>query len=377
MRKVTYKKGKRKMWSIIIAVFVCIWIALCILLPPSFGKTKLFRDGNGFVLEGSISEKIILDINNTSLGMFIMGKDTSKPILLFLGGGPGIPEYFLETQYPSGLENEFVVCYLEYRGTSLSYEPDISSDTVTTEQYIEDAIGVTNYLRERFGQEKIYLMGHSFGTYIGVLAASKHPELYNAYIAMSQITDQEKSEKLAYSYMLEQYQLSKNTKMVTEFENHPILSDDSAYITYFNSSLRDTAMHELGVGTMRNMKSVITGIFFPSLRCTVYTPSERINIWRGKAFSKTIPAVADVTHFNAILEVPRLEIPVYFFAGKYDYTCCYSLQREYYDQIQAPQKAFYTFDYSAHSPLFEEPEKAGLILREDVLTQNINYADTQ
>lgn len=228
---------------------------------------KSLRDENGRLLEGSISEKIHVDINSTSLGMFIVGKDTSKPILLFLGGGPRIPEYFLESQYPSGLENDFVVCYLEYRGTSLSYHPDILPETLTTEQYLEDAVGVTNYLRERFGQEKIYLMGHSFGTYIGILTASMHPELYHAYIAMSQITDQEKSEQLVYHYMLEQYQQANKTKMITEFERYPIMSDDEAYKSYFNSSLRDTAMHELGVGTMHNMNSGLQG--YSSRACAV------------------------------------------------------------------------------------------------------------
>lgn len=373
----SYRKGKNKMWSIIIAVFVCIGITVYIIFPPSFGNTKSFRDEHGFVLKGSISEKINVDINNASLGMFIMGKDTSKPILLFLGGGPGIPEYFLETQYPSGLENEFVVCYPEYRGTSLSYHSDIRAEMITTEQYIEDAVGVTNYLRDRFGQNKIYLIGHSFGTYIGILTASRHPELFHAYIAMSQITDQKKSEKIAYGYMLEQYRLSKNSKMVNKLENYPILRDDNAYKSYFNSSLRDTAMHNLGIGTMHNMNSVITGIFFPSLHCTIYTPSERTNIWRGKSFSKTTPAAKDATHFNAFCEVPTLDIPIYFLAGIYDYTCCYSLQREYFEQVQAPTKAFYTFSNSAHSPLFEEAEKARLILREDVLTDNISHADTQ
>ena len=145
------------------------------------------------------------------------------------------------------------------------------------------------------------------------------------------------------------------------WENYPILNDDSAYKSYFNSPLRDTAMHRLGVGTMHNMNSVITGLFFPSLRCPVYTPFERINIWRGKAFTKTTPVVTDVAGFNAFLKVPALEIPIYFLAGIDDYTCCYSLQRQYYDQIQAPVKAFYTFYNSAHSPLFEEPEKAGRI----------------
>lgn len=109
----------------------------------------------------------------------------------------------------------------------------------------------------------------------------------------------------------------------------------------------------------------------------MYTSTERINIWRGKSLSQTSPAVADVTRFNVFLEVPTLDIPIYFLAGIYDYTCSYSLQKEFYDQMQAPVKAFYTFHNSAHSSLFEEPEKARLILHEDVLAGNVNYADTQ
>ncbi|UWD48569.1 alpha/beta hydrolase [Clostridioides difficile] len=375
MNRLPYGIGKKKILRAIAIVFVCISIAICIILPPSFGKIKPFRDKNGNILEGSISEKISLDINNTSLGMFIKGKDTKKPVLLLLGGGPGIPEYFLETQYPTGIEDEFVVCYLEYRGTSLSYSPNILPETITTEQYIDDVVKVTNYLQERFGQDKVYLAGHSFGTYIGILTASRYPELYNAYISMAQITDQEKSEKLAYNYMLEQYKLVGNTKMVKKFESYPILTNDKAYKSYYNSSLRDTAMHDLGVGTTHDMDSVITGIFFPSLRCTVYSPFERINIWRGKSLSNTTPIVADTTQFNAFLEVPTLDIPIYFLAGRYDYTCCYSLQKYYYEQIQAPIKAFYTFNNSAHSPLFEEPKKAMNILRQDVLTGNNALSD--
>lgn len=126
-------------------------------------------------------------------------------------------------------------------------------------------------------------------------------------------------------------------------------------------------MHDLGVGTTRDMRSVMSGIFFPSLRCTVYTPMERINIWRGKMFAKNTTVVTDSMHFNAFEQVPSLKVPIYFFAGAYDYTCLYSLQKEYYAQIQAPLKGFYTFENSAHSPLFEEPDKAMGILTQDIV----------
>ena len=162
--------------------------------------------------------------------------------------------------------------------------------------------------------------------------------------------------------MLEQYKMAGNEGMVKKFEECPIRESVEMYETYFTSMLRDTAMHELGVGTARNMKSVITGIFFPSLRCTAYSLTERINIWRGKIFAQNSQVAKDSQKFNAFEEIKEIEIPIYFLAGKYDYTCCYSLQKEYYEQLNAPSKGFYTFENSAHSPLFEEPEKGLEIL---------------
>lgn len=120
-------------------------------------------------------------------------------------------------------------------------------------------------------------------------------------------------------------------------------------------------MHALGVGTTRNMKSVITGIFFPSLRMTDYSLKERINIWRGKSFVNQ--TMQEIFAFNAFETVKSVNVPVYFFAGKYDYTCCYELQKEYFDFLEAPEKYFFTFESSAHSPLFEEPEKAEEIIK--------------
>lgn len=94
---------------------------------------------------------------------------------------------------------------------------------------------------------------------------------------------------------------------------------------YFNYGIRNNAMHTLEVGTTRNMKSVITGIFFPSLRMTDYFLKERINIWRGKSFANQ--TMQDIFTFNAFETVTNVNEPVYFFAGKYDYTCCYKLQK--------------------------------------------------
>ncbi len=120
-------KGNRKAVAVISVIIglLCIVAAVCIILPPSSGKPKPFLDEDGNVWKGSLAEKTFVDINGVPLGMFIMAKDQSNPVLLLLGGGPGIPEYFLEQVYPTGLADAFVVCYLEYRGTSLSYHSGI------------------------------------------------------------------------------------------------------------------------------------------------------------------------------------------------------------------------------------------------------------
>ena len=92
-------------------------------------------------------------------------------------------------------------------------------------------------------------------------------------------------------------------------------------------------------------------------------------MWRGKSRSGISSLGAEMLATDLSKEVPELGIPVYLFEGIYDYTCSYTLAKEYFDHLKAPIKGFYTFEHSAHSPLFEEPEKMGIILQEDVLAK--------
>ena len=104
---------------------------------------------------------------------------------------------------------------------------------------------------------------------------------------------------------------------------------------------------------------------------------EKINLWRGKARSGVSPMWDEMIATDLTLTVPELEIPVYFFEGIYDYTCSTTLAKDYLGKLKAPLKGFYSFEQSAHSPLFEEPEKMGSILLEDVLVGMNNLADTK
>lgn len=363
-------------WAILL--FFAMTAGIMLILPPGSGKPKPYLDDGGAPLPGSISEKTWVDINGVQQGMFLKGKDTSNPVLLFLSGGPGIPDYFLTTETDTGLEDVFTVCYWDYRATALSYSSECKEKDCTTGQFVQDAVAVTDYLQESFGQEKIYLMGHSFGTYIGLLTAQTAPEKYYAYIAMSQIANQPQSELVAYNTIKTEYAKQGNRKMVKKLENYQTDIADTAWLrSWFAAPIRDKAMHELGGGTTSGMKSVITGIFLPILRCTDYTQAERIRIWQGKAFVQQSQVAYDRMEFVAMDNVPVLKIPIYFLAGKQDLTCNYTMQKEYYKQVKAPLKGFYTFEHSAHSPLLEEPERAINIFVNNVIPGSVSMSDAE
>jgi pimeloyl-ACP methyl ester carboxylesterase len=365
------KKGVRFMLTTISILLICFLILVVVLLLYSPGKSAPFLDKNGQPLTGSISEKIHVRINGVDQGMFIKGKDITKPVLLYLHGG--LPDYFLSRKYPTGLEDHFIVIWWEQRGSGLSYSADIPPETMTPEQMLSDVLEVTNYLRRRFGKEKIYLMGHSGGTFIGIQAAARAPELYYAYIGVAQMSNQLKSEILTYQYMLEEFKKKGNRKMVKKLEAAPVTITGGTPDAY--RALRDGAMHSLGIGTTRDMKSVITGLFLPSLLCREYTLSEKINLWRGKSRAGISILWDTMLTTDLSEQLPVLDLPVYFFEGIYDYTCSYTEAKSYFENLQAPLKGFYTFDRSAHSPLFEEPQKMQYILKEDVLAGLNNLAD--
>jgi pimeloyl-ACP methyl ester carboxylesterase len=366
------KAGKVMLIAVSIPLFGAL-LLLCLLVYWSPGRPAPFLDADGNPLPGGISEKVWVTINGVEQGMFIKGKDVTNPVLLFLHGGPGMPEHFLTQRYPTGLEEYFTVVWWEQRGAGLSYDPGLAPESMTIEQFIADTLEVTRYLRSRFGQDKIYLMGHSWGSFIGIQAAARAPELYHAYIGVSQIAYQLRSENLAYAYMLEQFKANGNTRMVRLLEEAPVTMSVPLPPAY--DAARDEAMHSLGIGTTHDMTSVITGIFLPSWRWPEYTLGEKVNLWRGKIFSRGSGLWNEMLSTDLTATLTALDLPVYFMHGAHDYTVAYPLAQAYCATLTAPVKGFYTFDQSAHSPMFEEPEATIRILLEDVLAGTNALAD--
>jgi pimeloyl-ACP methyl ester carboxylesterase len=161
--------------------------------------------------------------------------------------------------------------------------------------------------------------------------------------------------------------------MVRKLEEAPVTLRDGTPEGYL--ALRDKAMHALGVGTTHDMASVISGIFIPSWLVREYTFREKVNLWRGRSFSRKFGLWEELLRTDLSTTVPMIELPVYFLHGQYDYTCSYALARQYFHQLDAPLKGFYTFKRSAHCPVLEEAKKARSILQQDVLAGSTALAD--
>ena len=202
---------------------------------------------------------------------------------------------------------------------------------------------------------------------------AREPELFASYIGMAQVTHQIASEQEAYRFMLEQYRARGDDRMVRRLERAPVTGEIPLPRRY--EALRDAAMHRIGVGTAHEMRSVVTGIFLPSLASPDYTLAEKVNLWRGRRFSRGFGLWDQMLGTDLAREIGQLAVPAYFLHGRHDQTVSYERARAYACRLEAPRVGFYTFEHSAHSPAFEEPDRALRILTDDVLTGRTALAD--
>ena len=366
-------KLKGMIARLIIGLLCIIIISLLVFIVAvaftSKGEIENFTDDSGNVIKGSIAERTFIDVNGKRNGLIIRSRNEDNPVLLFISGGPGVPEYWLndayKKQYLNKLEDEFTVCWWDYIGEGLSYDKSVNPEEITLEKLTEDAVVVTDYLKERFGVTKVYLMAHSGGTMLGMNLAKEHPELFYCYFAMGQVNNPGYDRHEAgYNYMKTYFEEIKDEKNLRKLES---LVDKSGEHITLNNKYHDGHWEQMllaaGCGTTRDMRSDVTGIFFPQMFSHCYTFKEKINYWLGKSLLSKSPYSNES---KRVYENMQIDIPVVFLSGKYDYTTPIEDARLLYEMIESEDKAFYEFSNSAHSPLWEENEEVLEVMKKYV-----------
>jgi pimeloyl-ACP methyl ester carboxylesterase len=311
----------------------------------------------------SINKELFLNLNGVKQYVLISGEDCNKPILLMIHGANPQTAYF--KKYNSDLEKHFLVVYWEQRGTGKSYHKNIDQDSITLDNHIEDAYTLTQYLKKEFNKNKIFILGHSLGSLIAIKTVEKYPNEFIAYIGVSQMTDQRKSDKLAVNYLIQEAKKHNDKKSLKKIEKFSHMAID-----------RETVLKRLHLGQMGMLKyggflydTSLMGMFklsvLPLFTSKIYSFKDIINVLK---LSKSRIYLS--YQYNILETVKSLKIPVYLLHGKDDYLLSCVLAKEFYEKLLAPKKEFITFEYSAHMLPCDEADKFNYVLIERVLKEN-------
>ena len=349
---------KRGLWSRIglylrrcvtaFAVLAVLGLVYLLLKPATVPP---IRDAGGKVVAGSIASLEKVRINGSDQWIEIRAWSPDKPVLLSIPGGPGQSDLALSRPILGTLAKDFVVVSWDQRGigkSHASYDPK----TLTTKQAVADTITLTNYLRQRFDERKIYLFGESGGSIIGVLAVQQHPELYHAWIGSGQMVNPRETDVRIYNGLLAYAAKHHDTRLASKLRGYGPPPYKSVYAygyvmgqydklagDYTEPKAYTDALEKAGVGPFGVLGSE-------------YTLPEKMNVFRGllDVFAVMYPRWQTID-FQRSAE--RLKVPVYIFTGKHELAARRDLALGWFKKLQAPIKRLYDYPDAGHATAFE------------------------
>jgi pimeloyl-ACP methyl ester carboxylesterase len=286
--------------------------------------------------------------------LLIRGHDVDNPVLIFLHGGPGSPCIGYARYALGGLEHDFTVVAWDQRGCGKSYREDVDPASITLEQMFSDTLELINQMRARFDVEKVYLAGISWGAILGSFTARDHPELLHAYIGVGQPVHMERAFAIALQATLDRAIELGNQEAIddlTPLTASPDVPWEDRWILYdWLEAFGFSDMHDLA--RWDDIRTELLAML------SEYTAEDLANLDRDDELYAASPLTQDnslILTLDLFTEIPRLEVPVFFLAGRYDYKTPTALVEEYASVLEAPAgKQLIVFENSAHVPIIEE-----------------------
>lgn len=315
------------------------------------GYTPVIKDENGELINGSIASLERIMLGEMEQSILIRGHDKNNPILLWLHGGPGSSQMPIAHKYDKELEKEFVMVHWDQRGAGKSNKSNFNENTMTYDQFISDGHQLTKYLKDRFNKDKIYLLGHSWGTQLGLELVAKYSEDYYSYISVSQVINQKLHHEIGYLWLLEEIQEKGNEKDLEKLKylGEPPFYKHDDFVIFIQLINAYGGSFDLP----------FSKLLWISLKSSEYTFKDYLawldgsNRGSGKMWNED-----SYMSFNSIEKFPQLDLPVYFFIGKNDYNTPLEATKKYYQSLIAPAgKQIVIFEKSAHTPFLAEPDK--------------------
>jgi pimeloyl-ACP methyl ester carboxylesterase len=323
-------------------------LALAVLLTRP-GATAPIVGADGRPLPGSVAELARVTLGGHDQTVLLRGRRDDAPVLLYLAGGPGQSDLGYTRAYMPTMEDHFVFAVWDQRGTGTSYDALDPTDTWTLDQAVSDTVELTNYLRDRFDERKVYLFGSSWGSTLGVLAVRRHPELYHAYIGAGQMVSQRESDQIIYRDMVDYAARTGDTALAAKLRGwgEPPYRDLYAYanqIEYYD---------RIGPYAKTDWYTSHGPSGLDGNGADEYGPLDKVNKLSA-LFDMAAVMYPQLQDLDFRDEVPSLAAPVYLVEGAHELRGRLEPARQWYDALAAPHKEWITFENSGHIPQFEE-----------------------
>lgn len=325
---------------------------------PYAPAKAIVADVNRIVTPDGIQESLTVMLGGVPQAINIRGANKANPILIYVHGGPGAVEMPFAWSFQRPWEDFFTVVQWDQRGAGKSYalsDPAKVAPTMTLDRYRDDAIELIDYLAKRFGQKKVFLLGHSWGSAVGLSVAIKRPDLLHAYIGMGQAIDFRAGERMGMAWTIDQARKRGDDSVVKAVQALAPYPDSGPFTIDQADGWRKYA---IPYGSLMADRPDPTLYFQTPHLSPEYTAEDRKAWGEGSEFStRTLwPRVADVS----FADVREMRTPVIMLLGRTDYTVPSPLAADWMKRLKAPAKTTLWFEHSGHMPMVEEP---GLVLK--------------
>ncbi len=336
-----------------------LFIATLLLLQGCSTGTGSFKDASGQVDPEGIALLESVTLGGHRQWLLVRGANNTNPILLFLHGGPGSPYIGLAHAFQGELEKYFVVVQWDQRGSGKSF-PDTPPKSMTVDQFHADTHELVLLLRQRFHRDKIYLLGHSWGAFLGIVEAKNHPENLYAYIGAGQMIDLVTQEQLSHDFVTERARAGKNEKALQQLREigYPPYRDAAK-----GMSVKYSWMWEYG-----GMIEGETGPF-PFVKALLmakeYSLLDISRFVRGMSFSLQQLADNEGENFwrlKAPDAATGFQVPIFFITDEHDRVTPVALVEKYESELHAPMKQSIVIKNAGHFAFFTDPQKFSAVM---------------
>ena len=326
--------------------------------------TGVVRELRHIVTPNGIERNENVRIGGIDQFVSIRGADRRNPVLLIIHGGPGFPTMPMAWWSTHGLEEYFTVVHWDQRGAGKTYlinDPKAVAPTMKPERFVDDTEELVAWLRKDLAKQKIFVLGTSWGSYVGLEFARRRPEWLHAYIGMGQATNSPESERRGYAFALAAARKAGNAQAIADLESIAPYAAPGRPIP-LKDIQRERKWSDFYGGIMayrQHQDDSIVGRLSPD-----YSDEEARRLYDGNGFSEgfLLSGVLSLDFTN----VTKLDCPLVIFAGRHDRTVNSTVAKDWFDRVRAPSKQFVWFENSAHEIMIEEPGKLLLTLVEKV-----------